>query len=459
MIDKFRKILTKKAIEKPTKSLVEIYLEETLNFTEASILYPFQNAETTMRKARAKHKPQDCKSDSKLDVVERQSEANHQLHKHYCQEILQPHGTTVFFMHQHSIKLLGRIEEIHVDSSVSCKTDDETEKLYLVTVLAMAKNQGYPFAFGLVKMKSVEILSSFFDYIRDKASTSLAPNNILTNCDHNIQEALRTSFPEATIKVMWFEYASSVVGFARETLLLMKSNLFYLSSLKMILAIPLIPANYILPGLDSLKKWMFEKSVNFSGLCEFIHTSWLSADGAEKISIFNGLSHSINNYIQIFIRDLLQSSNVKSLKKSELLEAITKQATRTIAKVNKIKVTPILKKSQRLQKTILETATHNWIKANIHLRRPLQFLQQVSHCIDDGMINFLINYDVGKQTQDFDSTSRLDVGSLAPTFSSHPPPLLFFNQPMANVPRILPSYVSEPPPLVPIVTKPPTKET
>lgn len=38
IVDKFRKVLTRKAIEKPNKPLVEIYLEETLNFTEASIL-------------------------------------------------------------------------------------------------------------------------------------------------------------------------------------------------------------------------------------------------------------------------------------------------------------------------------------------------------------------------------------------------------------------------------------
>ena len=53
-VEKFRKVLTKKATEKPNKALVDIYLEETLNHSEASILYPFTQAESTMRKARGK---------------------------------------------------------------------------------------------------------------------------------------------------------------------------------------------------------------------------------------------------------------------------------------------------------------------------------------------------------------------------------------------------------------------
>lgn len=457
IVDKFRKVLTKKAVEKPTKSLVEIYLEETLNFTEASILYPFQSAESTMRKARTKHKPRVNKlAEGASEPDQQLLSANHQLQKHYCQEVLQPHGTTVIFMHQHSVKLLGKIEEIHVDCTITCKSDDQSEDLHLLTVLAIMKSQDYPIAFGLVKLKSVEVLSSFLIYIRDKAPAAMTPNNILTSCDVNLQEALRISFPDATVKILWFFYASSVVKFAKENgmLAMMNKSLFHLSSLKMMLAIPLIPANYMLPGLDSLKKWMSEKSVvNYDGLCEYIDATWLVSDGAEKISIFNGLSHSINNYVQNFNRDLLHTVNVDSLTKEQLLELISKQASRTIMKLNRSNGTPTLKKAQKLQKTILETATHNWIKANIHLRRPIQFLQQVSHCIDDGMINFLVNHDVDdKRSQSF-ATPSLHLSFPDPGSSSEPPPLIFYHKPTTTtiVRQILPS--SEPPPLVPIVRR------
>lgn len=464
LVDKFRKVLTKRAIEKPNKSLVEIYLEETLNFTEASILYPFPNAESTMRKARAKHKPRMNKLPSSNEA-EQLSELNHQLQKHYCQEVIAEHGSTVIFMHQFSIKQLGRIEEIHVDCSITCSDDESCERLFLVTVLAMVKNQDFPIAFGLLKAKSVEIFSSFFAHIHQKAPTTLVPNNILTSCDQNLQESLKTTFPEATIKVMWFFYASSVLKFAKERgiLKMVNQSLFHLSSLKMILAIPLIPANYMIPGLDALKKWMFEKSVHFEGLCEFIDTCWLTSDGAEKISIFNGLSHSINNYVQIFNRDLLQNRDLDTLKKSQLLEAITKQASKTVAKLNKTKATPTLKKAQKLQKTVLETATHNWIKANIHLRRPIQFLQQVSHCIDDGLVSFLNNYDLGEkkstcfqlpepQEAFFD---LVPIASPVKAISSEPPPLIYFNSVAATSSTV----INEPPPLAPISSGPAMSST
>lgn len=454
IVDKFRKVLTKKAVEKPAKSLVEIYHEETLNFTEASILYPFESAESTMRKARLKHKPRANKlMDVPNEPDQQQTEIYSQLQKHYCQEVLQHDGSTVIFMHQYSLKLLGKIEEIHVDCSISC-TGGDGATLHLITVIAMVKNQDYPIAFGLVALKSVEVFSSFFTYIRDKAPTAMKPNNILTSCDVDFQEALKTSFPDATIKVMWFFYASSVVKYANENGMLELTNksLFHLSSLKMILAIPLIPANYIVPGLDSLKKWMFEKSVSFEGLCEYIDLNWLMSNGAEKISIFNGLSHSINNYVQNFNRVLLHNLNVESLSKNQLLEAISKQATKTIKKLNKPKGQQALKKAQKLQKTILETATHNWIKANIHLRRPIQFLQQVSHCIDESMINFLVHYDVECKKPDFvtPKSNQPFPSNLTttPFVLTEPPPLIFFQKQTSVVRQAVVS--TEPPPLAPI---------
>ena len=463
IVDKFRKVLTKKAIEKQMKPLVEIYLEEALNFTEASILYPFQSAESTMRKARMKHKPREKKvMNVSIEQDQQQPEIFSQLQKHYCHEVLQADDTTVIFMHQYSLKLLGRIEEIHVDCSIACKADNGVDDLYLITVIAMVKSQDYPIAFGLVKFKSIDVFSTFFSYIRDKAPAAIKPNNILTNCDVNLQEALRFSFSDATIKVMWFFYASSVVKYAKDNgmLKLMNKSLFHLSSLKMILAIPLIPANYTRPGLDSLKKWMSEKSVCFEGLCEYIDSIWLMSDGAEKISIFNGLSHSINNYVQNFNRVLMHNLNMKNLTNTQLLEAISKQATKTIKKLNKSSGTQSLKKAQKLQKTILETATHNWIKANIHLRRPIQFLQQVSHCIDDSLLNFLVHYDIEDKTSEefvlpesnLEFPDFLTMTSSTSSIMTEPPPLIYFHKQINTVRQTAP--LTEPPPLVPITRNP-----
>lgn len=405
-----------------------------------------------MRKARIKHKPRTNKLIEVANEPElQQLEIPNQLQKHYCQEVLLNDDTTVIYLHQYSLKLLGRIEEIHVDCSIACKAEIGNDvNLYLITVVAMVKNQDYPIAFGILKLKAIDVFSSFFRHIRDKTPSAFMPNSILTSCDGNLQEALKRVFPDATIKVMWFFYANSVMNYAKDNGMLKLTNksLFHLSSLKMILAIPLIPANYMAPGLDSLKKWMSEKSVNFEGLCNYIDSNWLKG-GAEKISIFNGLSHSINNYVQNFNRVLLHNLDVENLTKKQLLEAISKQATKTIKKLSTLKNPQSLKKAQKLQKTILETATHNWIKANIHLRRPIQFLQQVSHCIDDSMLNFLLHYDVeDKKTKDFHVSETnlqicnylntcLNTTSSPSLIMTEPPPLVFFKK-AATVVRPIP---------------------
>lgn len=453
-MDKFRKVLTKKAIESSNRPLVDIYLEETLNFTEASILYPFSNAETTMRKARAKHKP---KSKKVVDSDDQQNCLHQKLLKHFSHEILPQNDSKVIIMHHHSLKLLGKVEEIHVDCSISCKTDES--ELHLAVVLAMVKNQVFAIAFGLLKSKSLEIYSNFFMHVRENFST-FCPNNILTTCDANLQDALKLSFPDATIKIMWFFYASSLLNFAKDTNVIqwMSKSLFHKISIKMMLGIPLIPSSYMIPCFDALKKWMFEKSVyEFNGICEFIDQAWLSTNRAEQISIFNGLSHSINNYVQNFNQDLLSGQSMESLTEEKLMAAINKQAMKTTTKINS-KGTSALKKSQKLQLTIFETAKNNWIKANIHLRRPIQFLQQVSHCFDDDILNFLLNYDVGNKKIEIETfilprpdTAFSDMSSVpspAPSMTSlsEPPPLIFFNQKVVKSIQ----FPSEPPPLVPI---------
>jgi hypothetical protein len=89
---------------------------------------------------------------------------------------------------------------------------------------------------------------SVFTHIREKAASTITPNNTLTVCDYNLKEALKLTFPDSIIKVMWFFYASSV---------LINKNVFPLSSLKLILAIPLIPANCIYAHQKLLpEKWM-----------------------------------------------------------------------------------------------------------------------------------------------------------------------------------------------------------
>lgn len=81
------------------------------------------------------------------------------------------------------------------------------------------------------------------------------------------------------------------------------------SCLRMLLVLPLLPADYMMPGLEAVKKCAQEKKIltpPMNQLCSYIEHSWLRAVGADKMSIF-GLPHSIYNHIQHFNKDLNSS--------------------------------------------------------------------------------------------------------------------------------------------------------
>lgn len=81
------------------------------------------------------------------------------------------------------------------------------------------------------------------------------------------------------------------------------------SSLRMLMVLPLLPAEYIAPGLEAIRKYAQEKKVfseQMATLCLYVEQSWLRTEGVDKMSIF-GLPHSIYNHIQNFNKDLQNS--------------------------------------------------------------------------------------------------------------------------------------------------------
>lgn len=75
------------------------------------------------------------------------------------------------------------------------------------------------------------------------------------------------------------------------------------------MVLPLLPADYMAPGLNALRKWATEKKIftpQMSTMCAYIEQHWLRAIGADKMSVF-GLPHSIYNSVQMFNKDLRAS--------------------------------------------------------------------------------------------------------------------------------------------------------
>lgn len=324
-------------------------------------------------------------------------------------------------------------------------------------------------------------MSSFFEYL--SRDLKLAPNIIITNFDSNMHSSLSYAFPESTIKGNWFEFTSSILkqqktlGMERDS-----SKGLGASGLKMILMLPLLPPEYIVPGLEAIKKWLKDKvffDEKFSNLCDFVEQTWLRTIGSEKISIF-GSPKVFSNHVRTFNKELIDIIENQNPVIWVILEAITQITTKNFNRLlRRIKETPNKNKSDLISDTILKNATQQWIKTPVHLRSPLQFLQATSHCINDSMYfstltevtqNLNIEASQNAAPTSMDSYNCRDVVSSEKdqhfpsccgsskaqreipiiqeciTFSAtEPPPLVYFKQ-KSNTSL-------EPPPLVPINSK------
>lgn len=205
----------------------------------------------------------------------------------------------------------------------------------------------------------------------------------------DIQSALAFAFPEASIKGYWFNYTDDILHYVKEQGYQSEFARGHgYSALRMILVLPLLPAEYMTPGLEAVRKWANEKQIlssSFLQTCAYVEQSWLRKIGADKMSIF-GVPHGVYNHIHQFNRDISGLLNATTPFIWNILEGITHIATRAYIKCNKIVKTCTHKqrnKNQQVLDTIIKNATQLWIRTPVHLRNPLHFLQLASHCIND----------------------------------------------------------------------------
>ncbi|CAO1434705.1 unnamed protein product [Diamesa tonsa] len=465
LIDNFRKKLVQRVINEPNSDIYKVYVEEAATqHTDASLLYNFNQAQSNMRKARKtarlKQQPKETETIiNELKDLRSESSINRctlrSMDIFYQATIEIGSESICVFYHRQSKEILSSrfttIEELHIDCSLKCSQNNLNSPIFLLTVHAVVKNNNYPIIFGLLNSK--EHYSAIFCYIRDQFPIFVPNCCIVTNNnDSNLKQSLLETWPEATIKYFWFHYADDIMNYVKDNNLTSEMTRKGISHncLKMLLLLPLLPANYISPGLDSLRKWCVEKSCYtefLKGLFDHVE-KFLKL--SEKISIFNNANCILTN-VHHFNKNLLNDKSELSL--SDLLQQITKSAGKTHKR--------LLNPSQKMKNikllNIIEHLSHNWIKNSIHLRRPLQFLQIIAstNAITDSLIHFVSTYhDTETKLPELQSfevhndfptsaevTSEFQASHLIPsTFSSEPPPLAYF--PIKKVTR------TEPPPLI-----------
>lgn len=203
LIEKFRKILTQRAKSENT-DLTTIYFEEVSNHPEASIFYPFPKAETTMRKARQKYNKTDTPTD--VQTVPGFFKSQDSSMKKVFNQITinKEDGTSItIFYHQKTVEQVAvKIEELHVDASITF----ESLNIHLMVFHAIKNQINVPIVYATMTSREEINFSIILEQIKTQFP-GLTPNNILTNSDFAIQNALRESFPDSSIKIFWFHYA------------------------------------------------------------------------------------------------------------------------------------------------------------------------------------------------------------------------------------------------------------
>lgn len=238
--------------------------------------------------------------------------------------------------------------------------------------------------------KTSSAYSAIFAYIRNNLAPFVTPTIIISNFDADIQSALALTFPEATIKGYWYEYTNALINHMKSVGMQGdKCRAHVGSCVRMLLVLPLLPAEYLAPGVNAIRQWAQEKqifTVHLAQVCLYIEQKWLRTIGADKMSIF-GLSHSVYNHTQQFSKELGNALTTNNPLVWQLLECLTQIATRTFIRCSKRKrVTPPKpNKNQQVIDAIIKNATQIWIGTPIHLRNPMQFLQMSSHCISDAI--------------------------------------------------------------------------
>lgn len=335
LVDKFRKVLTNRAATE-TKDLYTIYWEEaSQRHSDAALLYTFNSAESCMRKARRyKQLPQAPNNVQDFDNI--LSNTNmFRIHSGVRRDpfyqttlTLNDDSVCVIFMHMKTVEAIGHVEEIHINDAINADPDIhlthhllivhavKNYNVSIITITHISQShwmfvfQHVPILYAISAIKTQAIYAVIFAYIRENLPAFITPNTIMSDFDPETQLALAYTFPEASIKGFWFYYTDSILRYMKCIRLQWdKSRSNTSSCLRMLMVLPLLPAEYMAPGLQAIRKWAQEKAVmtpSIEKVCAFIEQDWLRSVGADKMSIF-GLPHGVYNYVQYFNNEFRQS--------------------------------------------------------------------------------------------------------------------------------------------------------
>lgn len=387
--------------------LHKIFIEEATRHSEAALIYPFTTAESAMKKSRTK-----ATHNTVLPDVSDWREAGEILRNTtnftivhcgvrdpFFEEIYTRNGhvTALLFAHHPTVQRMtsgGALNEVQVNV-----TDFPSESnFHLLTLHHLDKTARLtPLVYVLLNGRTADIYAAVFAHLREQLR--LLPAVIICDSlqDGHVHASLQLTFPEASVKANWFEYVASLARQLTQVPREAVQGTTHKTILRMVLVLPFLPADYMAPGLEAIRKWMRDKAVDTSQagplgrLCKFVETTWLRGVGAGKLSMFRVTIKTYENHMREFHKEV--NGCVAAAKGTgpflwRVIDGLTTIATRVNARGGGEGEKGAaggggkrMKKNQILSEAIIRNATEQWITQPIHLRSPLQFLQMATHFI------------------------------------------------------------------------------
>ncbi|CAI6372137.1 unnamed protein product [Macrosiphum euphorbiae] len=238
-------------------------------------------------------------------------------------------------------------EELRAVTYAGCdgtfKTTPSSPKQFrrgsLITFQIVYKNVSFLIVYALLSMATEQAYISFFR-VRNMLPLDYDGLTIITDYERGLMNAVQEVFPESRLQCCWFHFCQSIVRYCRRkynlVLDLIKTNPVAARVLRMVLALPHLPANR---GNESCPN--FCVNYGFRAILDFAHQNievyqrmetfligyvqnfWLVQVGPELITVFASEIRT-NNYLESFHKQLLRffrmHPNIWDLYKLRILE-------------------------------------------------------------------------------------------------------------------------------------------
>uniref|UniRef100_A0A2S2PRA7 MULE transposase domain-containing protein n=1 Tax=Schizaphis graminum TaxID=13262 RepID=A0A2S2PRA7_SCHGA len=327
-----RQHITEKALTKTVNSYVPrgIYMESIVNFPEAANNYTFIQCAERMRRLRQGMFPATPQNISEFHDLLKNDE--NQMFTLTLQRLQFYQGPLVvngvikgvlFCNIAHIQKIEQNLRNVRVAGcdgtfkTVPKFLDNDAYQIFSFHILF--KNVSFPLVHAILTGKTQDIYIELLRYVRTVLPLDYTNLIIITDYEYGLINAAKIVFPESKTQGCYFHFCQAVIRYTRnkkyQIFNLIKTNLNAKCILRMILALPYLPATRInaLPsmedGFDEVIKYVNQfpdLAVQLNDfLIEYVWRYWFLTMSPKNVSVYNQEIRT-NNYIESYHASLLR---------------------------------------------------------------------------------------------------------------------------------------------------------